>query len=177
MRGDAPQAVRKIAGNGAPWVAVLASMVVGFVAVAGNYLLPEKIFGYLLATSGAVALFVYLAIASSQLVLGRRMHLARTASPLVGVAQSVIAQGGSAGLAAPFRLVRRPAAAGRETRMSDRTTGSVRAGARDGDGGDAQQPAPAGPSVDSTQAIPTTGSLRAQAADAPAVIGPPPGLV
>ena len=31
-------------------------------------------FGYLLATSGAVALFVYLAIASSQLVLGRRMR-------------------------------------------------------------------------------------------------------
>ena len=74
VRRDAPQVVRRIAGNGAPWVAVLASMVVGFLAVAGNYLLPEKIFGYLLATSGAVALFVYLAIASSQLVLGRRMR-------------------------------------------------------------------------------------------------------
>ncbi|MDT5188531.1 MAG: permease [Mycobacterium sp.] len=73
-RRDAPQVVRKVAGNGAPWVAVLASMVVGFVAVIGNYLLPEKIFGYLLATSGAVALFVYLAIASSQLVLGRKMR-------------------------------------------------------------------------------------------------------
>ena len=73
-RRDAPQAVRRVAGNGAPWLAVLASMVVGFLAVAGNYLLPEKIFGYLLATSGAVALFVYLAIASSQFVLGRRMR-------------------------------------------------------------------------------------------------------
>ena len=73
-RRDAPQAVRRIAGNGAPWVAVLASMVVGFLAVIGNYLLPEKIFGYLLATSGAIALFVYLAIAASQFVLGRRMR-------------------------------------------------------------------------------------------------------
>ncbi len=82
VRGDAPQAVRKIAGNGAPWVAVLASMVVGFVAVAGNYLLPEKIFGYLLATSGAVALFVYLAIASSQLVLGRRMRAEGERAPV-----------------------------------------------------------------------------------------------
>ena len=54
-RRDAPQAVRKIAGNGAPWVAVLLSTAVGFLAVIGNYLLPEKIFGYLLATSGAVA--------------------------------------------------------------------------------------------------------------------------
>jgi GABA permease len=73
-RRDAPQVVRKIAGNGAPWVAVLASTAVGFLAVIGNYLLPEKIFGYLLATSGAVALFVYLAIAASQFVLGRRMR-------------------------------------------------------------------------------------------------------
>lgn len=73
-RHDAPQAVRKVARNGAPWVAVVASTAVGFLAVIGNYLLPEKIFGYLLATSGAVALFVYLAIAASQFVLGRRMR-------------------------------------------------------------------------------------------------------
>ena len=73
-RGDAPQVVRRVARNGAPWVAVLASMVVGFVAVIGNYVLPDKIFGYLLATSGAIALFVYLAIAASQFVLGRRMR-------------------------------------------------------------------------------------------------------
>ncbi|MGE2735058.1 amino acid permease [Mycolicibacterium vaccae] len=73
-RHDAPRAVNRLTGNGVPWAAVLASMVVGFVAVLGNYLLPEKIFGYLLATSGAVALFVYLVIAASQFVLGRRMR-------------------------------------------------------------------------------------------------------
>ncbi|RLV47781.1 amino acid permease [Nocardioides mangrovicus] len=73
-RHDAPQAVRRLTGNGVPWVAVLASMVVGFLAVLGNYVLPDKIFTYLLATSGAVALFVYLTIAVSQLVLGRRMR-------------------------------------------------------------------------------------------------------
>ncbi|MDG4666986.1 amino acid permease [Mycobacterium sp. 236(2023)] len=75
-RRDAPQAVKKLTRNGVPWVAVLASMIVGFLAVIGNYLLPEKIFGYLLATSGAVALFVYLAIAASQFVLGRSMRAA-----------------------------------------------------------------------------------------------------
>lgn len=48
-------------------------VVVGFLAAIGNYLLPERIFGYLLATSGAVALFGYLAIAASQFVLGRKM--------------------------------------------------------------------------------------------------------
>lgn len=75
-RGDAPRAVSKVTSRGVPWVAILASMVVGFLAVIGNYVLPDKLFGYLLATSGAVALFVYLAIAVSQLVLGRRMRAA-----------------------------------------------------------------------------------------------------
>ncbi|MGV8875783.1 MAG: amino acid permease [Rhodococcus sp. (in: high G+C Gram-positive bacteria)] len=72
-RGDAPRAVKKITSNGVPWVAVVASMVLGFLAVIGNYILPEKLFTYLLATTGAVALFVYLAIASSQLVLRRQL--------------------------------------------------------------------------------------------------------
>lgn len=82
VRRDAPQAVRKLTGNGVPWIAVLASMVIGFLAVIGNYVLPEKIFAYLLATSGAVALFVYLAIAASQLVLGRKMRAAGEQAPV-----------------------------------------------------------------------------------------------
>src|SRR4051812_33923245 len=81
-RGDAPRAVRKLTGNGVPWVAVLASMVVGFLAVVGNYMLPEKIFAYLLATSGAIALFVYLAIAASQFVLGRAMRAKGEQAPV-----------------------------------------------------------------------------------------------
>ncbi|MDT5077786.1 MAG: permease [Mycobacterium sp.] len=81
-RRDAPKAVRKLTGNGVPWVAVLASMVVGFLAVIGNYLLPEKIFAYLLATSGAIALFVYLAIAVSQFVLGRAMRAEGERAPV-----------------------------------------------------------------------------------------------
>lgn len=81
-RRDAPRAVRKLTGNGVPWVAVLGSMVVGFLAVVGNYLLPEKIFAYLLATSGAIALFVYLAIAVSQFVLGRTMRAAGEQAPV-----------------------------------------------------------------------------------------------
>ncbi|EOM76785.1 gamma-aminobutyrate APC transporter [Rhodococcus rhodnii LMG 5362] len=74
VRRDAPQAVRRLSRRGVPWVAVSASMVVGFAAVIGNYVLPDRIFTWLLSTSGAVALFVYLAIAASQLRLGRRMR-------------------------------------------------------------------------------------------------------
>lgn len=81
-RGDAPRAVRSLTSRGVPWVAVLLSMVVGFLAVVGNYVLPDKIFAYLLATSGAVALFVYLAIACSQLRLGRTLRAAGERPPV-----------------------------------------------------------------------------------------------
>ena len=81
-RGDAPRAVRSLTGRGVPWVAVLLSMVVGFLAVVGNYVLPDKIFAYLLATSGAVALFVYLAIACSQLRLGRTLRASGERPPV-----------------------------------------------------------------------------------------------
>lgn len=81
-RGDAPAAVRSLTSRGVPWVAVLLSMVVGFLAVVGNYVLPDKIFAYLLATSGAVALFVYLAIACSQLRLGRTLRTSGERPPV-----------------------------------------------------------------------------------------------
>jgi GABA permease len=72
-RGDAPRGWSTTTRRGVPAKAIIASSVVGFLGVVGNYLLPEKIFGYLLASSGAIALFVYLAIACSQLVMRRRL--------------------------------------------------------------------------------------------------------
>ncbi|CAM3629983.1 amino acid permease [Tsukamurella ocularis] len=79
QRGDAPRRAGRTTKRGVPAVSVLASMLLGFLAVIGNYVLPEKLFGYLLATTGAVALFVYLVIAVSQIALRRR---ATTPSPL-----------------------------------------------------------------------------------------------
>jgi len=73
QRGDAPSGWATTTRRGVPAKAIIASSVVGFLGVAGNYLLPEKIFGYLLASSGAIALFVYLVIACSQLVMRRRL--------------------------------------------------------------------------------------------------------
>ncbi len=56
-----------------PATAIIASSVVGFLGVIGNYVLPGEIFGYLLASSGAIALFVYLVIALSQLKMRREL--------------------------------------------------------------------------------------------------------
>ena len=75
-RGDAPKSWRKISKRGVPVSAVLASTVVGFVTVGLNYLSPDKVFLFMVNTSGAIALFVWLVIAASQLILRRRMGAA-----------------------------------------------------------------------------------------------------
>ncbi|MFF4651357.1 amino acid permease [Streptomyces sp. NPDC001380] len=72
-RGDAPKAFASVSGRGVPRVAILASVVFGFVAVFFNYTSPDTVFQFLLNSSGAVALFVWLVICFSQLRM-RRIH-------------------------------------------------------------------------------------------------------
>ena len=75
-RGDAPRSWMRISKSGVPAAAVLASTVVGFVTVGLNYIAPDTVFLFLVNTSGAIALFVWLVIATSQLILRRRMGAA-----------------------------------------------------------------------------------------------------
>jgi gamma-aminobutyrate permease len=67
QRGDAPRSFVRTNARGVPQAAILASVVFGFVAVAFNYLWPDTVFQFLLNSSGAVALFVWLVICFSQL--------------------------------------------------------------------------------------------------------------
>ena len=71
-RGEAPRALTRLNARGVPTWAILASTVVGFLCVIAAYLSPDTVFLFLLNSSGAVILFVYLLIAASQLVLRRR---------------------------------------------------------------------------------------------------------
>jgi GABA permease len=82
VRGRAPAAVTRTTGDGVPRVAVLASTVVGFLAVIANYVFPEQVFATLLATSGAIALLVYLVIAISQLRLRARLEAEGATMPV-----------------------------------------------------------------------------------------------
>jgi GABA permease len=75
-RGDAPRSWMRISKRGVPAAAVLASTVVGFITVGLNYIAPDTVFLFLVNTSGAIALFVWLVIAGSQLILRRRMGAA-----------------------------------------------------------------------------------------------------
>ncbi|WP_437881844.1 amino acid permease [Pseudomonas sp. LRF_L74] len=78
-RGEAHPSTRRVSGNGVPTVAVLLSTLAGFVGCFINYAAPGKVFGFLLSTTGAIALLVYLVIAVSQLrmrgILEREGHV------------------------------------------------------------------------------------------------------
>ncbi|WP_244609925.1 amino acid permease [Lampropedia puyangensis] len=75
-RGDAPAAIRRVSSKGVPYAAVLASTLAGFAGCLVNYLMPGQVFAFLLSTTGAIALVVYLVIAVSQL---RSRYLAERA--------------------------------------------------------------------------------------------------
>ncbi|MCW2850268.1 MAG: amino acid permease [Marmoricola sp.] len=71
-RQEAPMRLITVNGRGVPVWAILASTVVGFLSVIAAYVSPDTVFTFLLNSSGAVILFVYLLIAISQFVLRRR---------------------------------------------------------------------------------------------------------
>ncbi|MFE7839333.1 amino acid permease [Streptomyces sp. NPDC057474] len=71
QRGDAPRAFGRTNARGVPMAAILSSVVFGFVAVIFNYFFPEGVFLFLVNSSGAVALFVWLVICFSQLRMRR----------------------------------------------------------------------------------------------------------
>lgn len=72
-RGDAPEAVSRTNRQGVPLVAVALTSVAALAALLANYLLPAQVFQFLLATSGALALLMYLVIAITQLCMRRKL--------------------------------------------------------------------------------------------------------
>ena len=70
-RGDAPKTLKATSVAGVPRAAVIASTVLGAAITVWSYFMPSGLFQFLLASSGAIALLVYLAIAVSQLRMRR----------------------------------------------------------------------------------------------------------
>jgi GABA permease len=66
-RHEAPGRMLTISKRGVPMWAILASSVVGFLCVLAAYVSPDQVFLFLLNSSGAIILFVYLLICLSQL--------------------------------------------------------------------------------------------------------------
>ncbi|SDC91651.1 gamma-aminobutyrate:proton symporter, AAT family [Geodermatophilus telluris] len=70
-RREAPQRMLALSRRGVPTWAILTSTVIGFLCVVAAYVSPDTVFLFLLNSSGAVILFVYLLICLSQLRLRR----------------------------------------------------------------------------------------------------------
>src|SRR4051794_4922840 len=71
-RREAPVRLITVNRRGVPVWAILLSTVVGFLCVIAAYVSPDTVFLFLLNSSGAIILFVYLMISVSQFVLRRR---------------------------------------------------------------------------------------------------------
>ncbi|MBB1158076.1 MULTISPECIES: amino acid permease [Amycolatopsis] len=72
--GDAPKMFTKLSRSGVPRRAIIAGTVIGYVSVIAAYTSPNLIFQFLVNSYGAVALFVYLAIALAQVRLRKRLQ-------------------------------------------------------------------------------------------------------
>lgn len=75
-RGDAPALFAGVSGRKVPDFAILASALAGFLMVLTSIVSPDKVFVFLLQSSGAIILSVYLLIGLAQIALRRRMEAA-----------------------------------------------------------------------------------------------------
>ena len=71
-RREAPLGLMRVSRSGVPRAAILFSSIIGFLSVIAAAISPDRVFAFLLNSSGAVILFVYLLIAISQVILRRR---------------------------------------------------------------------------------------------------------
>ncbi len=74
--GDAPRGMGKVSASGVPRRALLAGTSVGYLSVIAAWISPDVVFAFLINSYGAVALFVYLAIAVAQLRMRRTLERA-----------------------------------------------------------------------------------------------------
>lgn len=71
-RREAPARLIRVNSRGVPAMAIIVSSIVGFLCVIVAAISPDTVFAFLLNSSGAIILFVYLLIAISQIVLRYR---------------------------------------------------------------------------------------------------------
>ncbi|WP_079064341.1 amino acid permease [Streptomyces sp. NRRL F-4489] len=72
--GDAPRGFTRVSASGVPRRALLAGTSAGYLSVIAAWISPDVVFAFLINSYGAIALFVYLAIAVAQLRMRRRLE-------------------------------------------------------------------------------------------------------
>ena len=84
-RGDAPQSFVKLNKRRVPVVSVLIGAAAGFLGIIAATEAPQKVFDFLLSSSGALIVFVYMITAAAQIALRRRRELNGEAKPAISM--------------------------------------------------------------------------------------------
>jgi GABA permease len=74
QKEDAPKAFLKLSRNGVPVRAILFGTIFAYIGVIFDYISPDKVFLFLINSSGGIALLVYLVIAFSHLRLRKKIE-------------------------------------------------------------------------------------------------------
>jgi GABA permease len=84
-RGDAPQSFVKLNKRRVPVVSVLIGAAAGFLGIIAATEAPQKVFDFLLSSSGALIVFVYMITAAAQIALRRRRERDGEAKPAINM--------------------------------------------------------------------------------------------
>jgi GABA permease len=82
-RGDAPQALIKLNKRRVPVVSVLLGAAAGFLGIFAATEAPQKVFDFLVSSSGALIVFIYMTTAAAQIALRRQRERLGAAQPAV----------------------------------------------------------------------------------------------
>src|SRR6202171_6290474 len=84
-RGDAPQAVVKLNARRVPVGSVLIGAAAGFLGIIAATQAPQVVFDFLVSSSGAVIVFIYMTICVAQITLRRRREREGLPTPAVSM--------------------------------------------------------------------------------------------
>jgi len=82
-RGDAPQLLVKLNARRVPVASVLIGAAAGFLGIIAATEAPQKVFDFLVSSSGALSVFIYMSIAAAQIALRRRRERSGEANPAI----------------------------------------------------------------------------------------------
>jgi GABA permease len=84
-RGDAPQVLIKLNARRVPVASVLIGAVAGFLGIIAATEAPQAVFDFLVSSSGALSVFIYMSIAFAQIALRRRRERSGEAAPAISM--------------------------------------------------------------------------------------------
>jgi AAT family amino acid transporter/GABA permease len=84
-RGDAPQSLVRLNARRVPVGSVLIGAIAGFLGIIAATQAPQVVFDFLVSSSGAVIVFIYMTICVAQITLRRRRERSGEAAPAINM--------------------------------------------------------------------------------------------